>query len=149
MRGGAVLALLLLALPAQAGDAYIAIPVPAVTLYPGDIVTDARLASRRYRRDWVDTQPFARAPDQIAGLSARRMLAKGRPIPLDALGPADLVSEGDMVTVRFASGGLEIAARLMALDSGTAGSAVRLRNPETGRVVTGRITGAGVAEVTP
>ena len=122
-------------------DAYTAVPVPLVTLYVGDTLSAAHIGQRRYRTDWLARNQFARENAEVAGLTVKRTLVKGRPIALADLGPASLVNEGDMVTAIFAGGALQIAAQMLALDGGSDGANVRLRNPETGAIVQGRVAG--------
>jgi flagellar basal body P-ring formation protein FlgA len=135
-------------LPAMA-DAYTAVPVPLVTLYVGDTLTAGQIGQRRYRTDWLARNQFARDNSEIAGLTVKRTLIKGRPIALADLGPESLVTEGDMITAIYAGGSLQIAAQMMALDSGSDGATVRLRNPESGAIVQGRVAGFARVVVGP
>jgi flagellar basal body P-ring formation protein FlgA len=140
--------LLALSSPAMA-DAYTAVPVPLVTLYVGDTLSSGQIGQRRYRTDWLARNQFARDNSEVAGLTVKRILVKGRPIALADLGPASLVNEGQMITAVFAGGALQIAAQMMALDSGSDGVTVRLRNPETGAIVQGRVAGFARVVVGP
>jgi flagella basal body P-ring formation protein FlgA len=54
-----------------------------------------------------------------------------------------------MITAVFAGGSLQIAAQMMALDSGSDGATVRLRNPESGAIVQGRVAGFARVVVGP
>jgi flagellar basal body P-ring formation protein FlgA len=144
-----VLALLLLTASPALADAYTTVPVPLVTLYVGDTLNAAHIGQRRYRTDWLARNQFARDNSEVAGLTVKRTLVKGRPISLADLGPANLVQEGEMVTAIFASGALQIAAQMMALEGGSDGSAVRVRNPETGAIVQGRVSGFARVVVGP
>ena len=134
--------------PANA-DPYTAVPVPLVTLYVGDTLVAGQIGQRRYRTDWLARNQFARNNSEIAGLTVKRILVKGRPIALVDLGPASLVNEGDMITAVFAGGSLQIAAQMLALDAGPDGATVRLRNPETGAIVQGRVAGFARVVVGP
>ncbi len=148
MRKLFLLLLLASASPALA-DAYTAVPVPLVTLYVGDTLNTSQIGERRYRTDWLARNQFARVNSEVAGLTVRRTLVKGRPIALADLGPASLVDEGDMVTAIFAGGTLQIAAQMLALDGGSDGATVRLRNPESGAIVQGRVAGFARVVVGP
>ena len=134
--------------PAKA-DIYTSVPVPLVTLYVGDTLSASQIGQRRYRTDWLARNQFARDNAQVAGLTVRRTLIKGRPKALAVLGPASLINEGDMITAVFAGGSLQIAAQMLALDSGAEGAVVRLRNPETGAIVQGRVAGFARVVVGP
>ena len=145
-----IFAVLLLACCAPAkADPYTAVPVPLVTLYVGETLAEGQIGQRRYRTDWLARNRFARENSQIAGLTVKRTLVKGRPISLADLGPANFVNEGEMVTAVFAGGSLQIAAQMLSLDAGSAGANVRLRNPETGAIVQGRVAGYARVVVGP
>ena len=146
----AILALLLLGLSSSAkADQYTSVPVPLVTLYAGDTLGTGQIGQRRYRTDWLANNQFARTNSEVAGLTVKRTLVKGRPIALADLGPDSLVNEGDMITAVFSGGSLQIAAQMMALDAGSDGATVRLRNPETGAIVQGRVAGFARVVVGP
>ena len=144
-----ILALFLLSSSPALADAYTTVPVPLVTLYVGETLSDAQIGERRYRTDWLARNQFARDDSEVAGLTVKRTLVKGRPIALADLGPATLVQEGEMVTAIFAGGALQIAAQMMALDGGADGTKVRVRNPETGSIVQGRVAGYARVVVSP
>ena len=148
MRKVFALLLLISGSPALA-DAYTAVPVPLVTLYVGDTLSAAQIGQRRYRTDWLARNQFARDNSEVAGLTVKRTLVKGRPIALGDLAPANQVGEGDMVTAIFAGGTLKIAAQMLALDGGSDGATIRLRNPETGAIVQGRVAGFARVVVGP
>lgn len=136
-----LMALMLVFSSTAKADPYVAVPVPLVTVYIGETLEVGQIGFRRYRKDWLARNQFAEENTQIAGQTARRILVKGRPIALADLGPATLVQEGEMVTAIFAGGALQIAAQMLALDGGHEGAGVRLRNPETGAIVLGRVSG--------
>jgi flagellar basal body P-ring formation protein FlgA len=98
---------------------------------------------------YVNRNPFARDASAVIGMAARRTLARGRPVPLGDLAAPFLVKEGDVVSAEFTSGALRIAVVLSALQSGSAGDIVRLRNRETGLVVSGTVSGPGQVVITP
>jgi flagellar basal body P-ring formation protein FlgA len=127
---------------ADDGDArWMAVPVPAATLLPGDALDAGVLTERRFQRAWAERQPFARDRAALAGQVALRTLPKGRPIPLSAIAEPAAVEEGRQATVIFASGTLRIATTMLALDGGATGDVVRMRNVESGTVIQGRVTG--------
>lgn len=144
-----LMAIMLLFAPSAKADPYVSVPVPLVTLYAGETLTNSQIGQRRYRRDWLDRHRFAQDIGEVTGQTAKRILVKGRPIALGDLGPSKLVQEGEVVTAIFAGGALQIAAQMLALDAGSQGSQVRLRNPETGAIVQGRVAGFARVMVGP
>jgi flagellar basal body P-ring formation protein FlgA len=148
-RAAAFAAAMLSATNVHAVEPFAAVPVPAVTLYAGDVLSQANLATRRYRVSFIERRGFLRDAGPAIGSAARRTLPKGVPFTAADIGPASLVREGAMVLAIVRDGGLELSARMMALDGGAKGAFVRLRNPETGAIVGGTVDGNGNVAVTP
>lgn len=149
LRKAAIAAAMVLHLLPAAADDFTAVPVPAATLFKGDIIRPEMVIDRRYRVSFVSRNAFARSAADIVGREARRTLPGGRPIRLADLAAASLVREGEAVTARVTQGGLTIAARMVALDGGAKGAPIRLRNPETGGTVSGIVDGPGQVSVLP
>jgi flagella basal body P-ring formation protein FlgA len=62
--------------------------------------------------------------------------------------PALLVRRGQLIAVSMQGvPGLRISARLEAMQDGRHGQSVRLRNPESGRIVSAVVTGPGEARL--
>jgi flagella basal body P-ring formation protein FlgA len=121
-----VLSLLLLAgEPAQAAD--LELPVPRVTLYPGDTIGEAR--------------------ESVIGKVARRTLLPGQPIPLNGVRDPYLVMQGKTALVVFEEGGLTITANAMALQNGGVGDLVTLRNVDSGTVIKGTVAPDGTVRL--
>ncbi len=136
----AALAWLVLALLAPAGAGVVSLPVPRVTIYPGDPVTPDLLRQRRFRQSAVRTLPVARLPQDVAGKVAKRTLLRGKLIPLHALREPHVVSKGQQVRVIYASGGLVITALATTLRSGAVGEVVPARNVDSGKLISGTVT---------
>lgn len=111
------------------------IPVPKVTLYPGDPVSPSAIGLKRFIFPAGAEARFASDPSQLAGKSARRTLVAGKPIAFINLRNPDVVRQGQPAPAQFAGGGLSISAQLVPLQSGTAGDRIEARNSDTGRVV--------------
>lgn len=86
----------------------------------------------------------------VAMLTGGRAL---RPIPAGAVVLGSYVATrraiepGDKVTVLARAGDVEISAVLVAADGGPIGATIRVVNPDTKRLVRGRIVGEGLVEV--
>jgi flagella basal body P-ring formation protein FlgA len=130
-------------------DAFMAVPVPATTIYAGEVLTGPKLTERRYRISYVEKNPFARQAADIVGKAATRTLPKGRPVLLSHLGAAAAVHEGEMVTAEFTAGALRIQTRMLAMHAAAIGMPISLRNVETGAVVSGFVRADGVVAVAP
>ena len=114
---------------------YAPLPVPAVTIYPGQVIDASMLRTRPWPKDravgFVDD---ARA---IIGRMAVRTLVRNRPIPAAALSAPYVVRKGKTVRLIFREGGLEITALATALEDAAAGRLVAVRNVDSGRTVYG------------
>jgi flagella basal body P-ring formation protein FlgA len=137
-----------LSFPALA-DGFVSVPVPTTTISAGEMLTDARIGERRYRLTYVERNGFARDEGEVIGLAAARVLPKGRPIAKGDLRAPFAMEAGDEVSASFKSGGLAITMRLVALHDASLGESVRLRNRETGRIVSAIVTGGNRAELMP
>jgi len=154
-RGTAVAAILVLfgASAAWAGDMSApspegdVLPVPVMTIYPGDPIDDAMLADEIFPMGTAESSPFAPSRRALVGKVARRTLLPGKPIPLAGVADPELVRRGVPIEVSFASGGLQISTVATALQSGSLGARIQLRNPESGRIITGSVQADGSVRV--
>lgn len=142
---GALLALALAATAGavQAGQIQGLLPVPAVTIYPGDQIGPEMLTEKPFYYD--PDRPLAVVEDgtPLIGKVARRTLVAGKPIPNNSVGEPTLVSRGKPVEARFESGNLSISATVLPLQSGSLGGLVQARNIDSGQVITGIVQADG------
>lgn len=132
---------------AQAGETLV-LPVPKLTIYPGDTIGEDWLADREFTRDFVAARPaLVDSRDAIVGKVARRTLLPGAPVPASAVSERKLVTQGTKVRLVFEEGGLAIVAHGTALQSGSAGAIVRVRNLDSGVTVTGTVQNDGSIRV--
>ena len=124
-----------------------AIPVPRITLYPGDAITDGVLLDKRFRMPNGSVSTYATSRGQLRGRLARRLLAAGRPIVLNATRGEQLVRQGKPAMAHYIDDGLEISATLIPLKSAEAGETVDARNAETGIVVKSEVQPDGTLRV--
>jgi len=127
--------------PVSAG--VVRLPVPNVTLYPGDMLSADMLSSRRFRSSAAARTPVARNADEIVGKVARRTLLRGKPIALHALREPYLVKKGNPVRVVYSVGGLVITTYATSLKSGSLGEVIQARNIDSGKIIVGVIAQDG------
>jgi flagellar basal body P-ring formation protein FlgA len=120
------------------------LPVPRMTIYPGDLIRDTMLRSDTFD---VGGEPYVFAASDIVGRVARRTLLAGRPILVDAVEDPRAVSNGALVQMIYTQPGLEITASGQALQAGRVGDSIRVRNVESGLVVSGLVTADGTVRV--
>jgi flagella basal body P-ring formation protein FlgA len=130
------------ALPAQA-LAQETVLIPNRVIYPGETVAAEALKE-------VTLKPGKQAPEAVAislaeldGKVAKRTLLPGRYVPLSSLREAYLVEQGAAVEVVFVSGVLTISASAVTLEPGSAGDLVKVRNIDSGKILSGTVMADG------
>ena len=130
--------------PVAAQEAH-RLPVPAFTIYPGQIVQDDMLVDAQISgllpAGVIDTRA------QLLGRVARRTLLSGQPVTKVAVGDARLIVNGARVPVIYQEGALTILTYATALQSGSAGETVSLRNLDSGRTISGVVQADGTVLV--
>lgn len=123
-----------------------AAPTPRVVIYPGDVIRDDMLAD-------LPTN-VAKGPDQFAetrsavlGKISHRTLLPGAPIPLAGLDSPRLVANGSPVRLIFVEGGLTIATMGAAMQDGSVGDVIKVRNSDSGVTVMGAVQSDGTVRV--
>lgn len=123
------------------------IPVPNVTIYPGDVVANNLLEERPFTQPPGESWPVHKSRQGLVGKVARRTLLPGKPIPLNFVRAADVVSQGKPVMLVFQAGALTITAQAMPLQSGGIGDVLSLRNVDSGAIVKGVVQADGTVRV--
>jgi len=139
----AVLALLATG-PVQAAPEAVTLPVPAVTLYPGDVIADVHLVDRAFRvagRVAVDNRL------SLVGKVVRRTLLPGQPIPLNAVDDPKVVRRGVPTQVVFRESDLVITGIVEPMASASVNEMVKARNPDSGLIVVGVVQADGTIRV--
>ncbi|MEP9375422.1 flagellar basal body P-ring formation chaperone FlgA [Aquabacter sp. CN5-332] len=125
----------------------LSVPVPNVTIHVGEIITDAMLQDRSYSSALIERYSVATNRASLIGRVAKRVLVAGNPIPANAVGSAKVITRGVAATIVFEEGGLSIRAVGMPLESGTTGAVIRLKNLDSGQVITGIVQSDGSVKV--
>jgi flagella basal body P-ring formation protein FlgA len=132
---------------ARAGEMLI-LPVPKLTIYPGDTISGDWLVDREFTQDYVAERPaLVESRDALIGKLARRTLLPGAPVPASAIAARKLVARGAKVRLVLEDGGLAIAAYGTALQSGSAGALVQVRNLDSGVTISGTVEPDGSVRV--
>ncbi len=121
-------------------------PVPAITIYPGDIIRDSMLTDADFP-DAVASSAYAFNRSMLIGKVARRTLLPGQAIPTNAIGEPRLVTTGAMVRLVFEEDGLMIVTYASALQGGGAGDVISVRNLESGLTISGIVRADGSIHV--
>lgn len=125
----------------------ILLPVAATTVAPGETITDAMLVDKSFPAHVTSEYPVAVNRGQLVGKVARRVLLAGNAVPVAAVGDAKVVTRGVATELRFEQDGLLITAMGVPLDSAGVGTMVRLKNVDSGKIVTGIVQADGSVKV--
>lgn len=144
LSGAILLAATLGLCPAAADEVVL---VPSRVIYPGETVTLAALKEVTLRPGKTRPDAVVTRENELEGKVAKRTLLPGRYIATNAIRNAWLVEQGASVTLVFRSGGLEITAAAITLEPGSAGDLVKVRNIDSGKVLTGTVMADGSVQV--
>lgn len=144
---GLLLAVVLLAPVHGATAQETILPVPSVTLYPNDEIGDEHITDRAFIASTVVRGSVQEDRAQIVGKVAKRTLLKGQPVPVNALREPYLIFSNKPATVVFEDGGLTITSTATALQNGSVGDVVALRNVESGLTIRGLVAKDGTVRV--
>ena len=128
--------------PALAADEMM-LPVPTVTIYPGDTIKESMLRLQSYPTTYRARAAVIDAQLAIVGRVARRTLLPGEPVPVNAVDDPRLVSRGTPTQMIFEENGLVITAVGAPLQNGGLGETIRVRNTDTNRIVLGTVMADG------
>jgi len=131
----------------ESAEADALIPTPKLIIYPGDLIRGEMLADTPADETAPSPQPILQSRAQIVGKVARRTLLPGQAIPVTGVTSPKLVNNGGDVKIVYVEDGLTIIATGLALQDGWLGDVIRIRNPDSGVVVTGKVQTDGTVRV--
>ena len=130
-----------------AAEPYI-LPVPGLVIYPGDVIKDNSLIDRDFSADFPTSKLTAiDSRAALVGKVARRTLFPGSPIPPSAVSDPKAVANGAKVRLQFEDGALAITAYGTALQAGSVGEIISVRNLGSGLTVSGTVQADGSVHV--
>jgi flagella basal body P-ring formation protein FlgA len=122
------------------------VPTPKAVIYPGDLILDEMLTDvPDAARD--GSGPFINSRSHIVGRVARLTLLPGHAIPFSSISNRKLVANGAEVKLVFSEGDLIIVTTGAALQDGSIGDVVRVRNSDSGVTVSGAVQPDGSVRV--
>lgn len=122
--------------------AAVEVVVPQVAIYPGDKIREGLLTTKVIRANGAVLSAVFKSRADLEGRVARRTLVPGQPITRDAIRASYVVTQGQRVSIQFQSESISIVMTGTAVQSGSAGDVISVRNTDTGRLVRARITDA-------
>jgi flagella basal body P-ring formation protein FlgA len=115
-------------------------------LVRGQALTAADLALEPIDTNRLHKAYFTRVED-VVGLRSKRAVSAGEPVYASQLKREQLVRRNSRVAIIANTGGLLVTMSGKALADGGRGDRIRVENLDSGREVTGTVTGRGVIEV--
>jgi flagella basal body P-ring formation protein FlgA len=123
------------------------LPVPAVPIHAGEVITDQMITERGFAPNLLGVALFIEGRPTLVGRMARRTLLPGQPIPTNAVEDPWTVARGAVVKIVIEDSGLSIVAYGSALQSGAAGALIPVRNLDTGVIIKGIVQPDGTIKV--
>src|SRR5947199_7033989 len=84
------------------------LPVPAVTIRPGEVIKEEMIAERAFAPNLLGIALFVEARPALIGRMARRALLPGQPTPVNAVEDPWAVARGAAVKIVVEDNGLSI-----------------------------------------
>ena len=122
-------------------------PSPKGVIYPGDVIRDDMLADLPQGGVRDGGGPFVENRALIVGKVARLTLLPGHAIPFAGVSNRKVVANGAEVRLIYSEGGLLIMTTGAALQDGSIGDVVRVRNSDSGVTVSGAVQPDGSVNV--
>lgn len=143
----AIVAVMLSSVPGIAGAQELGVAlVPLRTIFPGEVLSASAVKPVEVTNPNL-TDGYARSVHEIEGMISRQTLLPGRTIPVSALRMPWAVTRGASVRIKFAMGNMTISAAGTPLQDAAVGDLVRVRNIDSGVIVSGTVMNDGSVQV--
>ena len=133
--------------PAAAWPQAASPPTPKAVIYPGDVIREDMLVDSDPNATRDRAGVFVEDRAAIVGKVAKLTLLPGRLIPYEGVSSRKLIANGAEVRLVYAEDGLLIVTDGMALQDGSTGDLIRVRNSDSGVTVSGVVQSDGSIKV--
>ena len=123
------------------------LPVPSVTIYPGDTISQTMLTLGDFAPGTAENLAVIGSSADLVGKIARRTLLPGKLITRTSVSEPMLVQKGAIISAEYQAGGLLITASVLALQSGALNDAVQVRNIDSGKTIVGSVQADGTIRI--
>jgi len=120
--------------------------VPTTTIYPGETVSGTQLQEVEVTNPNLKGD-YAKSIRQVEGMISKRTLLPGRTISVSALREPYTVTRGSSIRLIFTLGSMTISAAGSPLEDGMTGQLIRVRNMDSGVIVSGTVLADGTIHV--
>lgn len=134
--------------PAQTIEPAKVLPMPRVTVYPNDTITEDMLVDRAHFGEGHGRAVFT-THEGLVGKVSKQTLLPNAPIPINAVRDPFAIKLGQAAVVVFKSGGLVISGTAVPLQAGSVGEMIALRNTESNTTIRGIVQADGTVRVGP
>lgn len=117
-----------------------AVPVLKETLKNGDVIGKNDI-DFMYLQDHMVRGDLALKADHLIGMTPRRIVTAGQPVEMNELETRKVVERGEMVTMIFQRGALQLTAQGKALQNGAKGDIVRVVNMGSNKTLQAHVSG--------
>lgn len=122
------------------------VPVVVRTVRRGETIRARDLEMQKIRAHGL-RGAIVRDLEQLIGMTPKRILAPDRPIRTNDVQRPQWVERGKLVTLELRFGAMALTAQGKALDNGSEGDLVRVRNQESNQIVEAEVVGDGRVQV--
>lgn len=112
------------------------------------LITDADITERRILVDRLTEDPLL-TREQVVGQQASRDLKPGTPMTARLIDPVQLVRPGQFVTIEHGVGSVKVKIVARAVDGGSYGQTIRVKNETTREIYRATVTGPQTASINP
>ena len=124
------------------------VPVPLRQIQAGDVIAEKDIEWIRTPADRM-SRGIALTLDQLVGYEARRPLNAGEPIRASDIQPKVMITKGGIVSMILVTPKMTLTALGKAMEDGSMGETIQVRNSNSNRSVNARVTGPDTVSVLP
>ena len=130
------------------GVAYPLIPLPvlATPARRGDMITKGMIKTISVRADSLNDDIII-TEDDLIGMTPRRVIPANIPVSHTELSKPRMIERGDLVTMHYKKGPIQVTAIAKAMQSGTKGDVIRVMNVDSKRTLEAQVTGLREATI--
>lgn len=131
-------------LPAQV-HIFASIPIASRALIRGNLVKASDITQEVTNISLI-RQAFFTSPEAAIGKEVKRNIGPGEPLRKANLDAPTVIKRGDPVALSASIGGISVATTGTAMGQGRIGQKIRIRNNQSNRIISARVTGPGQAQ---
>ncbi|MBO9193052.1 MULTISPECIES: flagellar basal body P-ring formation chaperone FlgA [unclassified Rhizobium] len=120
--------------------------IPTTIIYPGETISSAQLQEVEVTNPNLQGD-YAKSIGQVDGMISKRTLLPGQSISISALREPYTVTRGSSTRLIFTVGAMAISAAGSPLEDGMTGQMIRVRNMDSGVIVSGTVLANGTIHV--